>query len=146
MCRKRYKPEQIISLLREAEVGLSQGRKVVEVCRSLGISEQSSETNYSTVKSSTHSRRQRYSSSNGGSTNTVRPHSSLGYRLPAPLAILPDPVIPAYAMFRPAKTSDRFSHRRWTTHWSHLTECSEKSPAQITCGGIGDRCVFLMGR
>ncbi len=138
MSRKRYKPEQIISLLREAEVGLSQGRKVVEVCRSLGISEQSSETNYSTVKSSTHSWRQHY--------NTVRPHSSLGYRPPAPEAILPDPVIPAYAMFRPAKTSDRFSHRRWTTHWSHLTECSEKSPAQITCGGIGDRCVFLMGR
>jgi transposase-like protein len=41
MSRKRYKPEQIINLLREAEVGLSQGKKVVEVCRSLGISEQS---------------------------------------------------------------------------------------------------------
>ena len=41
MSRKRYRPEQIINLLREAEVGLSQGRKVGEVCRSLGISEQS---------------------------------------------------------------------------------------------------------
>ena len=41
MSRKRYRPEQIINLLREAEFGLSQGRKVGEVCRSLGISEQS---------------------------------------------------------------------------------------------------------
>ena len=41
MSRKRYKPEQIINLLREAEVGLSQGKKVAEVCRFLGISEQS---------------------------------------------------------------------------------------------------------
>ena len=41
MSRKRYNPEQIINLLREAEVGLSQGQKVGEVCRSLGISEQS---------------------------------------------------------------------------------------------------------
>jgi putative transposase len=41
MSRKRFKPEQIINLLREAEVGLSQGRRIGEVCRSLGISQQS---------------------------------------------------------------------------------------------------------
>ena len=41
MSRKRYKPEQIINLLREAEVGLSQDRRIGEICRSLGISEQS---------------------------------------------------------------------------------------------------------
>ena len=41
MSRKRYKPEQIINMLREAEVALSGGRTVGEVCRSLGISEQS---------------------------------------------------------------------------------------------------------
>ena len=70
MSRKRYKPEQIINLLREAEVGLSQGQKVGEVCRSLGISEQSSETSWSTVKSSAHSRRHRCSSNNGDSTTT----------------------------------------------------------------------------
>ncbi len=49
MNRKRYKPEQIINLLREAEVGLSQGQTVGEVCRSLGISEQSLETDGSTA-------------------------------------------------------------------------------------------------
>ena len=53
MSRKRYKPEQIINMLREAEVALSGGQTVGEVCRSLGISEQSSEMNYSTLKSST---------------------------------------------------------------------------------------------
>ena len=41
MSRKRYKPEQIIGMQREAEVRLSQGAKVGEVCRGLGVSEQS---------------------------------------------------------------------------------------------------------
>ena len=41
MSRKRFKPEQIIGMLREAEVHLSQGAKVGEVCRHLGVSEQS---------------------------------------------------------------------------------------------------------
>lgn len=40
MGRKRYKPEQIIGMLREAEVELSRGQKVGQVCRTLGISEQ----------------------------------------------------------------------------------------------------------
>ena len=41
MSRKRYTPEQIISMLREAEVGLAQGGKVGQICRQLGVSEQS---------------------------------------------------------------------------------------------------------
>ena len=41
MSRKRYTPEQIIGMLREAEVRLSQGRTTGEVCRQLGVSEQS---------------------------------------------------------------------------------------------------------
>jgi len=40
MGRKRYTPEQIIRMLREAEVGLSQGQTVGQVCRTLGIAEQ----------------------------------------------------------------------------------------------------------
>ena len=40
MSRKRYKPEQIIGMLREAEVELSRGQKVGQVCRNLGITEQ----------------------------------------------------------------------------------------------------------
>jgi len=41
MSRKRFTAEKIIGMLREAEVSLAQGKKIGEVCRSLGISEQS---------------------------------------------------------------------------------------------------------
>ena len=40
MSKKRYKPEQIIGKLREAEVALAQGQTAAQVCRGLGISEQ----------------------------------------------------------------------------------------------------------
>ena len=40
MSRKRYQPEQIIGMLREAEVKLCGGQKVGQVCRTLGIAEQ----------------------------------------------------------------------------------------------------------
>ena len=40
MGRKRFSSEQIISMLREAEVLLNQGSSVIEVSRKLGIAEQ----------------------------------------------------------------------------------------------------------
>jgi putative transposase len=40
MPRKRFTVEQIINHLREAEVLLSQGQRVGEICRGLGIAEQ----------------------------------------------------------------------------------------------------------
>ena len=40
MARKRFSPEQIISMLREAEVLLNRSSPIGEVCRKLGISEQ----------------------------------------------------------------------------------------------------------
>jgi len=40
MSRKRYTPEQIIGKLREAEVALAQGVTVGQICRTLGIAEQ----------------------------------------------------------------------------------------------------------
>jgi putative transposase len=40
MPRKRYTSEQIIVHLREAEVELAKGQTAAEVCRKLGISEQ----------------------------------------------------------------------------------------------------------
>jgi transposase-like protein len=40
MSRKRYPPEQIIGKLREAEVALAQGETAGQVCRNLGIAEQ----------------------------------------------------------------------------------------------------------
>ena len=38
--KKRYSVEQIVSKLRQADVGLGKGLKVPDVCRELGISEQ----------------------------------------------------------------------------------------------------------
>ena len=40
MSRRRHTPEQIITALREAEVGLARGKTVRMVIRELGISEQ----------------------------------------------------------------------------------------------------------
>ena len=37
MARKRYTPEQIIWLLRQAEVLSSQGKNVSEICREIGV-------------------------------------------------------------------------------------------------------------
>lgn len=41
MARRYFKPEQIIHMLREAEIKLAGGKKIGEVCRELAISEQS---------------------------------------------------------------------------------------------------------
>lgn len=40
MARKRYSSEQIISMLREAEVLLNKGATVLQISRKLGIAEQ----------------------------------------------------------------------------------------------------------
>jgi transposase-like protein len=40
MGRRQYKPEQIIHMLREAEIKLAGGQTTGEVCRALGIEEQ----------------------------------------------------------------------------------------------------------
>jgi putative transposase len=39
--QKRFSPEQIIAMLREADVRLTHGERVAGICRSFGISEQS---------------------------------------------------------------------------------------------------------
>jgi transposase-like protein len=40
MARKRYTAEQIINHLREAEIFISQGKSISEVCRQIGITQQ----------------------------------------------------------------------------------------------------------
>ena len=40
MKQKRFKAEQIVIMLREAEIQLAKGLDIAEVCRTLGISEQ----------------------------------------------------------------------------------------------------------
>ena len=40
MPRKRFKTEEIIQKLREAEILLSQGKNVAEACRQIGVTDQ----------------------------------------------------------------------------------------------------------
>ena len=40
MARKRYSAEQVVAKLRQAEVEFSKGQKTPQVCKKLGISEQ----------------------------------------------------------------------------------------------------------
>ncbi len=41
MSKKRFSPEQVVTLLRQIEVAISQGKSVVVACREAGISDQS---------------------------------------------------------------------------------------------------------
>jgi len=40
MARKRYTAEQVINYLRDAEIFISQGKSISEVCRQIGITQQ----------------------------------------------------------------------------------------------------------
>jgi putative transposase len=53
MPKKRFSAEQIVTLLRQIEVSMGQGNSTQIAYREAGISEQSSETNCSTERSST---------------------------------------------------------------------------------------------
>jgi hypothetical protein len=53
MPRKRHKPEEIVTKLRQVDVMVSQGQGIADAIRQIGVSEVVCETNYSTVKSST---------------------------------------------------------------------------------------------
>lgn len=40
MSRKRFKPEEIVNKLREADVLLAQGRSITQACKQIGITDQ----------------------------------------------------------------------------------------------------------
>ena len=88
MPRKGFRPEEIIAKLREADVLLGQGKKVGEVVNALGVNEVTyrdelldREVFHSLREAQVlvEAWRRHY--------NTVRPHSALGYRPPAPEAV-----------------------------------------------------------
>ena len=53
MPKKRFSAEQIVTLLRQIEVSMAQGKPTPVACRDAGISLQSFGTNCSTERSST---------------------------------------------------------------------------------------------
>jgi len=90
MAKKRFGPEQVVTLLRQIEVAMSSGKSIGVACREAGISEQSfrdellnGEIFYSLREARIVIERWRKH------YNTIRPHSSLGYRPPAPQTFAP---------------------------------------------------------
>ena len=90
MAKKRFGPEQVVTLLRQIEVAMSSGKSIGVACREAGILEQSfrdellnGEIFYSLKEAKIVIKqwRKRY--------NTIRPHSSLGCRPPAPQSFAP---------------------------------------------------------
>lgn len=97
MDKQRYKPEEIILKLREVEIGQGKGLVIATACRNAGITD---------VTYYRHNGKFRNELLNGDifatlqeaqilierwreHYNTVRPHSSLGYRPPAPETTAP---------------------------------------------------------
>jgi len=108
MARKSFKPEQIINKLREAEVLISQGAAVGEASRKIGVAEQ---TYYRW--------RREY--------NEFRPNGALGYRPPAPEAIL---------VTCPPKTVPSIVRLLWDNHASRGGLFHEELTVQSRAGGL----------
>ena len=68
MPRKRHSPEQVLNKLRQVEVAVAGGKSVGQAVRGIGV-----------IDHTYYRWRQEY--------NTIRPHSSLGYRPPTPETI-----------------------------------------------------------
>ena len=95
MPRKRFSAEQIVVLLRQIEVLMSQGKAAPVACREAGISQQSYyrwRKEYGELRDECLNQEIFYSLKEAqvvveqwrNEYNTIRPHSSLGYRPPAP--------------------------------------------------------------
>ena len=65
MPRKRHKPEEIVTKLRQVDVLVSQGQGIVDAIRQIGVSEVVFVTNCSTARSSTRCAKPRSSSKAG---------------------------------------------------------------------------------
>ena len=88
MPKKRFSAEQIVTLLRQIEVSIAQGKSAPLACRDAGISLLRDELlngeifySLKEAKIVIEQWRKHY--------NTIRPHSSLGYRPPAPQTMNP---------------------------------------------------------
>ena len=87
--KKTHTPEEIVAKLRQVEVLTAQGKAVAEAARSIGVTEQLRDALldgevFNTLREAQvliEQWRQHY--------NTVRPHSALGYRPPAPEVAMP---------------------------------------------------------
>ena len=92
--KKTHTPEEIVAKLRQVEVLTAQGKAVAEAVRSIGVTEQLRDELldgevFHTVREAQvliEQWRRHY--------NTIRPHSALGYRPPAPEVVMPKTPMP----------------------------------------------------
>ena len=100
MSKKRHTPEQIISKLREAEILLSQGQSVPVACKRIEVSERMRDELLNLERFDTLHEAKVLVERWRHIYNRIRPHSSLGYRPPAPETKEPWP--PGFALLRPS--------------------------------------------
>src|ERR687894_1067179 len=95
MVRKRtHTPEEIVTKLRQVEVLAAQGKAVAEAVRSIGVTEQLRDELLDGELFHTLGEAQVLIEQWRRHYNTVRPHSALGYRPPAPEVVVPWPAMP----------------------------------------------------
>ena len=95
MAGKRSTPEQTVAKLRQVEVLTAQGKTVAEAVRAIGVTEPTYRDElldcevFNTLREAQvliEQWRQHF--------NTIRPHSALGYRPPAPEVVMAGPPTP----------------------------------------------------
>ena len=74
MPRKRHKPEEIVTKLRQVDVLVSQGQGIADAIRQIGVSEVASVMNCSTARSFTRCGKLRSSLKAGAATTTQSAH------------------------------------------------------------------------
>jgi putative transposase len=87
MPKKRFSAEQIVTLLRQIEVFMAQGKSTPEACRESGISQQNYAAKRRDLPQSERSTDRHRAMAKH--YNTIRPHSALNYRSPAPQTFAP---------------------------------------------------------
>src|SRR3712207_3712569 len=103
--KKAHTPEEIVAKLRQVEVLAAQGKAVAEAVRSIGVTEQLRDELlraevFNTLREAqvlieqwrrhyNTARPQHGTAATRHGRNTARPHSSLGYRPPAPEVVTP---------------------------------------------------------
>ena len=87
--KKAHTPEEIVAKLRQVEALAAQGQAVAEAVRSIGVTEQTYDELLRAEAFNTLREAQALIEHWRRHYNTARPHSSLGYRPPAPEVVTP---------------------------------------------------------
>src|SRR5918997_2008326 len=119
--KKAHTPEEIVAKLRQVEVLTAQGKAVAEAARSIGVTEQLRDELLRAEVFNSLREAQVLIEQWRRHYNTARPHSSLGYRPPAPEVVTPalpmQPPRPGSAGAAPPPAAMLHSKSARTTRW-----------------------------